>query len=72
VRFLVVVDPPHNDTPAPGLPVAVDPAALGITGPVRIRDLWSHTDLGAHRGEFAPVIPWHGAGLYRLSPVTPP
>jgi alpha-galactosidase len=72
VRFLVVVAPPPNENPAPGLPVAVNPAALGFTGPVRIRDLWSHADLGEHRGEFAPVIPWHGAGLYRLSPVTPP
>jgi len=34
---------------------------------VRVRDLWSRKDLGAFTGEFAPSIPWHGSGLYRVS-----
>ncbi len=68
VRFLVVVGTPDNTAEAPGLPVAVPLSELGLTGPVRIRDLWTHTDLGEFKGEFAPVIPWHGAGLYRISP----
>ena len=72
VRFLVVVATPENENTAPGLPIAVTPAELGFTGAVRIRDLWTQADLGEHRGGFAPVIPWHGAGLYRISPVSPP
>jgi len=68
VCFMVIVATPQNESAAPGLPVALAPADLGITGPVRVRDLWTHTDLGEQRGQFAPVIPWHGAGLYRISP----
>jgi len=47
------------------IPVPV--ADLGFTGPCRIRDLWQKKDLGEFRGEFAPEIAWHGAGLYRVS-----
>jgi hypothetical protein len=52
-----------------GVPVAVQLAELGFTGPSRIRDLWQNKDLGEFSGEFAPEIPWHGAGVYRVSPV---
>jgi hypothetical protein len=53
----------------PGAPVAVQLAELGFTGPCRIRDLWQQKDLGRFSGEFAPEIPWHGAGLYRVAPI---
>ena len=48
--------------------ISVSLADLGISGSARVRDLWTHTDLGAVTGEFAPVINSHGAGLYRVSP----
>lgn len=48
-------------------PVPVSLAELGFGGKVRVRDLWRHTDLGEFQGEFAPEIPPHGAGLYRVS-----
>ena len=48
--------------------VAVSLADLGVTSAVRVRDLWAKSDAAAARGEFAPEIPWHGAGLFRLSP----
>ncbi|HEY8994530.1 MAG TPA: Melibiase subfamily [Lacunisphaera sp.] len=70
VQFLVVVATPKNTGPAGGLPVAVALADLGLPGAVRIRDLWAHKDLGEYKGEFAPEIPWHGSGLYRLTPLT--
>jgi hypothetical protein len=47
--------------------VAVRPADLGIKGSARVRDLWRHAEIGAFGTEFAPVIPAHGAGLYRLA-----
>ena len=72
VRFLVVVATPQNEGPATGLPVTVNLADLGLPGGARVRDLWTHAELGDFRGEFAPVIPFHGAGLYRLSPFTTP
>ena len=71
VSFLVIVATPENTAAAAGLPVAVRLAELGLSGPVRIRDLWTHQDLGEFRDGFAPGIPWHGAGLYRLSPGKP-
>jgi hypothetical protein len=68
VSFLVVVGTPKNAGPAPGLSVPVTLADLGLSGAVRIRDLWARKDLGEYKGEFAPEIPWHGSGLYRLTP----
>lgn len=41
---------------------------LGFSGGARIRDLWLGEDLGAFTGRFAPRIPPHGAGFYRVSP----
>lgn len=70
VRFMVVVGSPENTTQAAGVPVAVALPDLGFAGRVTIRDLWTRKDLGEYRGDFAPEIPWHGAGLYRISPVS--
>ena len=43
-------------------------AELGLTSPCHVRDLWSRRDLGTVEREIAPVVAWHGAVLYRLSP----
>ncbi|WP_076379835.1 glycoside hydrolase family 27 protein [Filimonas lacunae] len=40
---------------------------LGITGKASVKDLWSGKQLGEFAGEFSPAIPYHGAGLYKLS-----
>ncbi|PTY08938.1 Melibiase subfamily [Opitutaceae bacterium EW11] len=68
VRFVVNVATPETEAPKPAVPIAVALADLGFSGAVTVRDLWSHADLGSVSGEFAPEIPFHGAGLYRLSP----
>ena len=59
------------DTAAPscGCIVAVDLSAIGIQGPARVTDLWHQKDLGIYDKEFSREIPFHGAGLYRVSPV---
>jgi hypothetical protein len=67
VRFLVAVATPQTENTSPGLPVTVSLAELGLKGSVHVEDLWSHRDVGEFKNEFAPVIAWHGAGLYRLS-----
>ena len=41
---------------------------IGFNKSVKIRDLWMHKDLGKFNDKFAPVVPFHGACLYRLSP----
>ena len=61
---------PVTNNPAAKLParISVSLADIGFTGECRVRDLWTHKNLGAVAGEFAPVINSHGAGLYRVSP----
>jgi hypothetical protein len=69
IQFLVYALTPGPEAGQAGLPIAVDLAELGFSGACRIRDLWRMKDLGEIKGdEFAPEIPWHGAGLYRVSP----
>jgi hypothetical protein len=49
------------------VPVKIELAQLGLKGPVRVRDLWDRRELAGTPDMFAPTIPCHGAGLYRLS-----
>jgi alpha-galactosidase len=56
-------DPARGSVPAP-----VDLATIGLTGRARARDLWARSPASEVSGVFAPAIPGHGAGLYRLSP----
>ena len=67
VRIFTVVGTEKNEDLGPGLPVAVNLVELVGAESVRIRDLWSGTDLGEQKGTFAPVVPYHGAKLYRLT-----
>jgi hypothetical protein len=69
VCFVVSPATPETENTAPGIRVAVSLAELGFTGKARVRDLWTHVDLGDVAGELAPEVPFHGAALYRLSPV---
>lgn len=48
--------------------VSVSLTDLGFSGSAKVRDLWTHKDLGNFTGVFAPMINSHGAGLYRLQP----
>jgi alpha-galactosidase len=51
-----------------GVEVPVSLHDLGFQGKVKVRDLWSRSDAGTAETTFDPTIPWHGAGIYRLSP----
>jgi len=66
VRFLVVVGTAENENRASSLSVSVNLGELGFHGPVVVHDLWTHEDIGSFHDTFAPDIPFHGAGLYRL------
>ena len=57
---------PDEKGPDPGIAVPVRLADLGMAGPVAVTDLWTGMPAGVAIGEFAPVVPHHGAGLYRL------
>ena len=67
VRMAVFTGGPGGDLEKSGLPVTVTLADLGFTGPVQIRNLWTHAALGEFQDTFSPQINWHGAGLYRIS-----
>jgi hypothetical protein len=54
-------------SPEPGIAVPVRLADLGLDGPAAVTDIWSGKPAGLVSGEFAPVVPFHGAGLYRLT-----
>jgi alpha-galactosidase len=49
--------------------VKVSFEAIGIQGKAKVRDLWSHKDLGTFNGSFGRELSQHGAGLYRISPM---
>ena len=67
VRFVVATGPQGDDATT-DVRVTVTLRELGFTGSVVARDLWARRDLGAFHDSFAANIPFHGAGLYRLSP----
>lgn len=49
--------------------VSIDFSAIGIRGKAKVRDLWSHEDLGTFEGTFGRKLPIHGAGLYKVTPL---
>jgi DUF1680 family protein len=44
-------------------------SSLGYNGSVKVRDLWAQKEVGTFDKSFAQVVPPHGSGLFRLSPV---
>lgn len=66
VKALVFTQSPYVQHGPVKIPVVL--SQLGFTHSVKIRDLWKRQNLGVFKGEFAPVVPCHGAQLYRLSP----
>ncbi len=49
-----------------GTAVSVKLSDLGFHGEILVRDLWKYQNLTPVDENFASLIPWHGAGLYRL------
>jgi hypothetical protein len=71
VKYLAVfnaADKPQ-DSGAPDAAITVNLSDVGMTGRCRIDDLWTGKSAGLFTGEFAPAIPYHGAGLYRVTRV---
>jgi alpha-galactosidase len=47
--------------------ITLDFKTIGVTGPVRLRDLWQHQDLGTMNGSYTAAVPKHGALMLRIS-----
>jgi len=45
---------------------------LRISGPARVRDLWTHADLGAFTERFSATVPAHGVVMVRVTPGAAP
>jgi hypothetical protein len=67
VKFMVFTQNPAGPEPPDSAQIAVPFHQLGLQGNAVIRDLWAGKDLGVFANEFAPIIPKHGAGLYRIA-----
>jgi hypothetical protein len=59
---------PKNSIPEAKVGIPVDLAQVGLSGKVRVRDLWARKDVGVYQTGLAPEVHYHGAGLFRLSP----
>jgi alpha-galactosidase len=46
--------------------VSVTAEKLGISKSMKVRDLWSHTDLGSFETIFSASLPSHGSGMYKI------
>ncbi|MCW3806950.1 NPCBM/NEW2 domain-containing protein [Plebeiibacterium marinum] len=65
MEFLVYTENPVLDNT---ISIPVDLEGLGFKGECTIRDLWKNEDVGTYSNtEFAPSIPTHGVGFYRVS-----
>jgi len=49
-------------------PVTAKWSDLGLSGKMRVRDLWRQKDLGTFDGRFETEVPRHGVMLVRLFP----
>ncbi len=49
-------------------PVYILLSDIGVEGKCKIRDIWIYKNLGTYEKDFTPLIPPHGAGLYKIIP----
>ena len=49
------------------LNITLDFRLLGITGSARLRDLWSHKDLGSQTEPYVAQVPKHGVVLLKVT-----
>jgi alpha-galactosidase len=47
--------------------ITVDFKEIGFDGPVQVRDLWAHKDLGTLDGSYTATVPGHGVVMLRVS-----
>jgi hypothetical protein len=68
IRFSVTVSREEDHQSEEGLPIEVPLYRVGFDTSVEVVDLWTGEKLGSISRSFAPVVPHHGARLYRLTP----
>jgi alpha-galactosidase len=49
-------------------PMTVAWSDLGVTGSLKVRDLWARADVGVLSGAYQTTVASHGAALIRIGP----
>eukprot|EP01116_Phalansterium_solitarium_P006573 TRINITY_DN188_c0_g1_i1.p1 TRINITY_DN188_c0_g1~~TRINITY_DN188_c0_g1_i1.p1 ORF type:complete len:422 (+),score=159.08 TRINITY_DN188_c0_g1_i1:105-1370(+) len=58
---------PPSGGPSANITVAFN--SIGLSGSVKVRDIWAQADVGVFTGSFTAVnVPWHGTAFYRFTP----
>lgn len=70
VEFGILLTAEDHKSEATSQAVAVRLDELGISGEASVRDLWSGEELGVFQEKFERVLPIHGSGLYRVTPIS--
>jgi alpha-galactosidase len=50
--------------------ITVNFADIGVSGEVKVRDLWEKTDKGKFTNSYTMTVPAHGTGMLKISPAT--
>lgn len=43
-------------------------ADVGLSGPVKVRDIWANEDLGVFQLSYSAIVPFHGTAFLKLTP----
>ncbi|MGQ8335332.1 NPCBM/NEW2 domain-containing protein [Sunxiuqinia sp. A32] len=73
VEFMISTDDPtpNEEDKNSTVSIPVNLNKLGFSSACTIRDLWKKKDVGTFSdSEFAPMIKYHGAGLFRITPIS--
>jgi alpha-galactosidase len=69
VQFMIFTENPSGPALPDSSVISVQLSSMGINSPCIIKDIWSGKTLGEFSEEFAPSIPKHGCGFYKISAV---
>ncbi|UYQ95827.1 NPCBM/NEW2 domain-containing protein [Chitinophaga horti] len=69
VQFFVFTENPAGPAPAETTNVPVNLGDIGIRGKYQVTDLWTGKKTVQTGGQFSPLIPRHGAGLYKIEAI---
>jgi alpha-galactosidase len=50
-------------------PISASWWRMRLSGPARVRDLWTHSDVGEFNDRFSATVPAHGVVMVRITPI---
>eukprot|EP00756_Hemistasia_phaeocysticola_P021628 Hpha_TRINITY_DN15785_c1_g1::TRINITY_DN15785_c1_g1_i6::g.39399::m.39399/K01204/NAGA; alpha-N-acetylgalactosaminidase len=58
----------YNKAVEGGAKISFDFSLLGLSGSVKVRDIWAQKDVGVLTGSYSTTVPFHGTAFVRLTP----